>query len=392
MVYKILIAEDEATMRRLMATLLRRYNHEVLEAENGEEAFALAQQHQPDVILLDVMMPVVDGFEAVRRLRADADTESIPVIFLSAKGQVEDRVEGLRLGGDDYVIKPAEPAELMARIDSVILRSRRDARRRKGQIFGFVGAKGGVGKTTTIANLAVHFHTHGRTPFLIDMNLVFGNLAEQFGLDGANRSLAHLTAVSPEQIDVNTVQKGALRHSSGIPILASPPQVPTWATFSPEHLHTIVEQAAYAERYVFLDLPRDPDILEVVAEQISGLILVLTSEPAALRAGQAVAAYVNSIGMGNRLSAILVHRAANEHQYIDAGKIAELVGCLVLGTIPYKPEAYLRAEYDQVPLLLKAQGNSDSVVYDKITTRLLNYVDTVEQFQKQQAFQSRRLV
>ncbi|MEZ4636428.1 MAG: response regulator [Caldilineaceae bacterium] len=126
MVYKILIAEDEVTMRRLMVTLLRRHNHEVIEAGNGEEAFAMAYEHQPDIILLDVMMPLADGFEAVKRLRANPETESIPVIFLSAKGQVEDRVEGLRLGGDDYIIKPAEPAELMARIDSVILRSRRE--------------------------------------------------------------------------------------------------------------------------------------------------------------------------------------------------------------------------------------------------------------------------
>ena len=144
MVYKILIAEDEVTMRRLMATLLKRHNHEIIEAGDGEAAFALAHEHQPDIILLDVMMPLSDGFETVRRLRANPDTESIPVIFLSAKGQVEDRVEGLRLGGDDYIIKPAEPAELLARIDSVILRSRREARRRKGQVFGFIGAKGGV--------------------------------------------------------------------------------------------------------------------------------------------------------------------------------------------------------------------------------------------------------
>lgn len=391
MVYKILIAEDEITMRRLMVTLLRRNKHEVIEASNGEEAFALAYEHQPDIILLDVMMPISDGFDAVRRLRANPETESIPVIFLSAKGQVEDRVEGLRLGGDDYIIKPAEPTELLARIDSVILRSRRNARRRKGQVFGFIGAKGGVGKTTAIANLAVHFNNNGRTPFLIDMNLVFGNLAEQFGLDGTNSSLAHLTTIPYEKIDVAAIQQAALRHSSGIPILASPPTVPSWATFSTDHLRVIVEQATFAERYVFLDLPRDPDILDVVSDQISGLILVLTSEPGCLRTGQAVSAYLNGIGIHDRLSAILVHRAPNEHQYVDASKIADYLGCLVLGAIPYKPDIYLRAEYDQAPLLTKASATSDSVIYEKIGTRLLNYVDTLEQFQKQQAYESRRL-
>jgi len=129
MAYKILLAEDEPTIRRLMAMLLSRKGHEIIETDNGGPVVELAQQHQPDIILLDIMMPVVDGFEALRRVRATPGIDDIPVIFLSAKSQTEDRVEGLRMGADDYLLKPANPNELMERIDSVMLRSRRAARR-----------------------------------------------------------------------------------------------------------------------------------------------------------------------------------------------------------------------------------------------------------------------
>ncbi|MEZ4636427.1 MAG: hypothetical protein R2856_15925 [Caldilineaceae bacterium] len=213
-----------------------------------------------------------------------------------------------------------------------------------------------MGKTTAIANLAVHFNNSGRTPFLIDMNLVFGNLADQFGLSGIDSSLAHLTTIPHEEIDVSAVQQAALQHSSGIQILASPPVVPCGPLFN-RPFACYCRTSILCWTLCFLGSATHPDILEVVADQISGLILVLTSEPAGLRTGQAVAAYLNSAGLHDRLSALLVHRAPNEHQYVDASKIAEYLGCLVLGAIPYKPDVYLRAEYDQVPLLLKSSGN-----------------------------------
>lgn len=391
MVYKILVTEDEPTMRRLMSVLLKRHNHEVIEASNGEDAFALALEHQPDIILLDVIMPGVDGFETLRRLRSDPETEDIPVIFLSAKGQVEDRVEGLRLGADDYVTKPAEPAELLARIDSVILRSRREARRRKGLVFGFLGAKGGVGKTTTIVNLAVQFQQAGRSPLIVDMNLAFGNLAAHFGLDATRCSLANLTTIPPNELDQNHLQQVILQHSSGVRLIASPPNVPTWASFSADLLRNMVEQSAYSARYVFLDLPKDPDILDAISDQINGLILVLGSEPSSLRVAEEMTTYLGHLGLHDRLSAILVHRAASEYQFIDTATIAERLGCLVLGTIPFKPEIYLRAEYEQTPMLLKVGPGSDSVIFEKISSRLLNYVDTLEQFQKQKIYLDRRL-
>ncbi|MEZ4837100.1 MAG: response regulator [Caldilineaceae bacterium] len=153
MVYKILIIDDEATIRRLLSVLLKRNGHEVLEAADGETGVETANNHQPDIILLDIMMPRVDGFETLRRLRANPNTAEIPVIFVSAKSQVEDRVEGLRLGADDYVVKPADPTELMMRIEAVMNRSRRQIRRRRAATHALVGVRGGVGTSTVIVNL-----------------------------------------------------------------------------------------------------------------------------------------------------------------------------------------------------------------------------------------------
>lgn len=119
MAYHILIADDEAEIRQLLRLYLEKDGYEVLEAENGLEALALLKQKEVHLILLDIMMPQMDGYRVLRRLRQDSN---LPVIFLSAKGTDEDKILGLDLGADDYIVKPFNPLEAMARINSSIRR------------------------------------------------------------------------------------------------------------------------------------------------------------------------------------------------------------------------------------------------------------------------------
>ena len=112
---QILIVEDEADIRELLRFNLEREGFTVHEAADGTQGLALARQHTPDLVLLDVMLPGVDGFEVCRRLGAQAETSHIPVLMLTARGEEVDRVVGLSLGADDYVVKPFSVRELMLR-------------------------------------------------------------------------------------------------------------------------------------------------------------------------------------------------------------------------------------------------------------------------------------
>ncbi|MET0556160.1 MAG: SpoIIE family protein phosphatase [Vicinamibacteria bacterium] len=113
---KVLIVDDTMLNRRILQELLRREGIDAACAENGAQALEKAVQYGPDLILLDVMMPELDGFEVCRRLKSDCDTASVPIIFLSALGEVDDKVRGLSLGAEDYITKPFENAEVMARV------------------------------------------------------------------------------------------------------------------------------------------------------------------------------------------------------------------------------------------------------------------------------------
>jgi two-component system phosphate regulon response regulator PhoB len=113
---KVLIAEDEKDIRRLVSFVLTREGYTVIEANDGREAIEIAEREKPDVILLDVMMPHVDGYEVCRRLRANPDFSKTPMLLLSAKGQNYEIGEGLSAGATDYLVKPFAPRDLAAKV------------------------------------------------------------------------------------------------------------------------------------------------------------------------------------------------------------------------------------------------------------------------------------
>jgi len=117
---KILIAEDERDIRDLITFTLRFAGHDVVTAVNGEEAVNLVRETRPDLILMDVRMPKMTGYEACKVLKGDISTESIPVVFLSAKGQEAEVQTGLEAGAVEYILKPFSPDQLAERVQAIL--------------------------------------------------------------------------------------------------------------------------------------------------------------------------------------------------------------------------------------------------------------------------------
>lgn len=117
---KVLVADDEASIRRILETRLKMVGYDVVVAEDGEEAVNLFNKTNPDLVVLDVMMPKMDGYGVTREIRRTSD---VPIIILTALGDVSERITGLELGADDYVIKPFSPKELEARVKAVLRRT-----------------------------------------------------------------------------------------------------------------------------------------------------------------------------------------------------------------------------------------------------------------------------
>ncbi len=123
-VAKILVVDDEPNIREVVGQYLQRDGYAVVSAADGEEALSLYRQERPDLIVLDLMLPKLSGIEVCRRLLgAEARERRVPLIMLTARGEEEDRIAGLGLGADDYIVKPFSPRELVARVEAVLRRA-----------------------------------------------------------------------------------------------------------------------------------------------------------------------------------------------------------------------------------------------------------------------------
>jgi len=134
--YKILIVDDEEKIRTLVKKYAIFEGHEVTEASDGMEAIRICENQDFDIIILDVMMPELDGFSTCRKIR---QTKQTPILMLSARGEEYDRINGFELGIDDYVVKPFSPKELMLRIDAIVKRTKVNASKTKDELVSIGG-------------------------------------------------------------------------------------------------------------------------------------------------------------------------------------------------------------------------------------------------------------
>ncbi|MEA2607877.1 MAG: pilus assembly protein CpaE [Chloroflexota bacterium] len=288
MAAKILVVDDDPNVQRLLQYTLKQEGYDVVIAADGVEGFRLYGIEAPDLILLDVLLPKLDGYQVAERIRAEeAGARHVPIIMLTAEREVEQKVRGLRAGADDYLIKPFHPAELLARIKSLLARfAPRDAllsRPPLGRILAFYGAKGGVGTTTIAINAAIALHRElGRKVCLVDGNLQFGDHRVFLDLGLDRKSIVDV--VTAPAIDGDLIKTVLVKHDSGVDLLLAPPSPETAELVHPEHLPQIAEILATMYDYILIDVDKRLDDINLgVFEAASVVYVVMTADLSCLK-------------------------------------------------------------------------------------------------------------
>src|SRR5512141_369136 len=226
MAAKILVVDDDPNVQRGLEYTLRQEGYEVVIASDGAEAFRLYGAESPDLVLLDVMLPKLDGYQVAEKIRAEeAGTRHVPIIMLTAEKEVEQKVRGLRAGADDYLVKPFHQAELLARMRSLLARFGATegslSKPPLGRMIAFYGAKGGVGATTVAINTAIALHQdHDRKVVLVDGVLQFGDHRVFLDLGPDRKSITD--AVQAPTVDADLMKSILVKHDSGIDLLLAP--------------------------------------------------------------------------------------------------------------------------------------------------------------------------
>jgi CheY-like chemotaxis protein/MinD-like ATPase involved in chromosome partitioning or flagellar assembly len=215
---RILIVDDDPEARRLIGMILQRSGFEPIPVPGGAEALEYLAHDVPDLIILDVMMPHMDGNEVCQRIREDSRTARVPVVMLTARSETANQVEGLLAGADDYLVKPSTREELIASIQAALARAASAPQKRTAHVISVLGARGGVGATTLAVNLAVLFAAQSRT-LLIDFESG-GTAALYLGLSPTH-GLDDLLAYPTDSLDLASLQAALTPHASGLSVLAA---------------------------------------------------------------------------------------------------------------------------------------------------------------------------
>ncbi|MBF6604198.1 MAG: response regulator [Chloroflexi bacterium] len=301
MAAKILVVDDDPNVQRQLTYTLKQEGYEVVVAADGTEAIRLWGVDSPALILLDVLLPKLDGYQVAERIRAEEGaTVHVPIIMLTAEREVEQKVRGLRAGADDYLIKPFHPAELVARIRSLLARfapaETLVGRPPLGRLHVYYGAKGGVGTTTIAINAAIALHRElGRSVALVDGNLQFGDHRVFLDLGLDRKSIVDVVTAST--IDVDLVKQVLVKHDSGVDLLLAPPSPETAELVTADHVPLILDHLRTLYDYVLVDIDKRLDEVNLRALDASDTIfVVMTADLSCLKNVRLVLETIANLG------------------------------------------------------------------------------------------------
>jgi len=372
---RILVVDDDLVALRMMRLSLESEGFQVSTASSAFEALRVIQTEQPDLIVLDVMMPDMDGVQMLRHLRSQPTTSDVPVIFLTAKSQLDDKIAGLRAGADDYITKPADPREVTARVQTLMLRSKRTPAVKQGRVVAVIGAKGGVGTSTIALNLAVALARRQTPTVLIDLRPNAGTLAWQLK-SPVRSSLADLVALPVDQLDGRRIEKSLAVHPSGLRLLSSPPSSANLSELPAASVGALVRGASALADVIFLDLPHliSPASREALRCSNEAL-LILGTDPVAVACAEQALSLLEGCGLAGEAVALIIVNRAPMVAALSIGEIERKLQKTCLGMIPSAPEELAASERQGAPLALSTAQTMATMalqeLIERVRTRIL---------------------
>ncbi len=351
MANKILIIDDDLDTLRLVGAMLQRHGYQIVVASNGEQGLIQAGVENPDLILVDIMMPEMDGYEVTRRLRSDGKTANIPILMFTAKTQLDDKVTGFESGADDYLTKPTHPAELQAHVKALLSRSKRWKTGPLAPeviptfIIGVLAARGGQGVTTVAVNLARSLMTASQAGVIVaELRPGMGTLGPDLG-EPDPTELATLLQAKPEELTAQKVKDNLFVHETGLRLLLGTTQ-PRDALLlnATAQFEAIVSRLSGLAPYLVLDLGAGLTPLnQKLVKKCHHLIVVV--EPTQNSALHAKAMLNDLVGLGvnkRHISPIVVNRVRSDTQ-MKMSQVQEKLGWGAPVVIMPFPELLYRA-------------------------------------------------
>jgi CheY-like chemotaxis protein/MinD-like ATPase involved in chromosome partitioning or flagellar assembly len=358
---KILIIDDDLDTLRLVGLMLQRQGYQISAATNGQQGLDKAFEEDPDLILLDVMMPDMDGYEVTRRLRRNPSTMDTPVLMFTAKSQLDDKVIGFEVGANDYLTKPTHPSELQARVKALLSRAMErkgasgDENGKHGYVIGVIGARGGLGTTAIAVNLAAGLQARTKNEVIMtEMLPGQGALALDLGISHATGLADLLSLPKISEITRDKVHDSLAGHASGLKFLL--------ASDRPRDMHLInqttnyelmVKRLAGLARFIVLDMGVG---LQPFAEKAlplcNDLLVVIEGVPNTIIRAIALIDDMAALGISKKNIHVVLNNRMRSETQLASSQVQTQLGHEIITTLTPAPELFVQATRMQTPAVV----------------------------------------
>ncbi|MGZ9166872.1 MAG: response regulator, partial [Anaerolineales bacterium] len=289
---RILIIDDEPINHRLVAHALESVHYELHFSENGNDGVTKARSLKPDIIITDVMMPDINGYEVTRILRREPEFAATPILVLTAQAGLQDKLKSFEAGADDHLTKPFEGAELLVRVTSLLRRAeasrlvRPDTVVKEGaRLITVHSLRGGTGASTLAVNLGIGLASLWKKPAaLLDLTMTAGQVAMMLNVP-LKRTWTDIARYSASELDMDALTSIIGAHESGLSFIAAPTFPAEAETLRGETLGAALRLLKSHFEYIIADLPHDfsePALQALDAADV--ILMVATPDMSSLRA------------------------------------------------------------------------------------------------------------
>jgi len=375
---KILVIDDDVDTLRLVGLMLQRQGYQISVANSGQQGLSKATEEHPDLILLDVMMPEMDGYEVARRLRGNPLTAATPILMFTANAQLNDKVSGFESGADDYLTKPTHPSELQTHVKALLERAPRKVdtgslNQKKGTVIGVLGARGGLGVTTIAMNVAANLYSRSKSEVVLaELVPGRGTLGMDLGLND-QKTLAGFLGGNPADVTRDRVHQALIPHLSGVRLLlASSQPGDIHLTSQLDNYEKLVKRLSTLGRFIVLDLGSGlSPYAQKVIPLCGQLVVVLEGLPNSIAHTRALINEIIKPGFKKQKILTVLNNRTRSDTQLAASAVQDQLDYPLTATLTAAPELMTQAVRMQTAAVLCQPDGVTSKQITKLTDKIL---------------------
>jgi pilus assembly protein CpaE len=356
---RVLTIDDSPIIHKIIKSALTPLGYEVISASDGESGLALVRSSHPDVLITDIVMPGIDGYEVTRRLRRDPAFMYLPILILTSQSGLEEKIKAFEAGADDHVVKPFEPNEIAARLTSLMRRGQvaQTAKslgmetNERARIIAVHSLRGGTGCTSLATNLAIGLTgLWDSKTILFDLVTTSGQAALALNMP-LRRTWADVAAIVPNHLDWMAVDTIVGEHASGLDLIAAPTSPTESENITPAHIDAIFELLERHYDYIVADLGHDFSELSLHAlDKTDAILLLLAPDLASIRGAAAAVETYHKLGYESNKIHVVLNWIFQKGGF-SRSDIEEALRLPIEFVIPFSPERFVGSINIGSPLL-----------------------------------------